>query len=347
MADDLLARLDPAHYPAVARLLLGSPVAAWVEAGDGPPSDARAAFERVRLLPRVLRPVGEVTTATTFLGTPVRAPIGIAPIGIQGALHPEAERATARGVAAAGSLAIMPVNATTPIEEVRAAATDAALWFQLYAWPDRGALAEVVARAAAAGCGALVPLVNTPVPYPHVPASVGFRVPAGMELAHGAAAHGLDPRLDPAWLEWLAGRSTLPVVAKGVMHPDDARRAVEAGAQGIIVSGHGGRQLPRALAPLDALAAVVDAVGDRAEVYLDGGIRSGTDVLIALGRGARGVFVGRAACWGLAVGGAEGVRRVLERLREELVREAATCGVADVSRVPPGLLVDAPGGHGP
>lgn len=343
MADELLARLDPAQYETVARLVLSAPVAAWVEAGDGPPSDARAAFERVRLVPRVLRPVAEVTTATTFLGTPVRAPIGVAPFGIQGALHPEGERATARGAAAAGSVAIMPVNATTPIEDVRSAVPDAALWFQLYAWPDRGALAEVVARAAAAGCRALVPLVNTPVPYPHVPASVGFRIPAGMELAHGAAAHGLDPTLDPDWLGWLAGLTALPVVAKGVLHPDDARRAVAAGARGIIVSGHGGRQLPRSVAPLDALAAVVDAVGDRAEVYLDGGIRSGTDVLIALARGARGVFVGRAACWGLAVGGAEGVRRVLERLRDEVVREAATCGVPDVTRVPRDLLVPATG----
>jgi 4-hydroxymandelate oxidase len=233
----------------------------------------------------------------------------------------------------------MPINATVPIEEVRAAAPDAALWFQLYGWPDRDALAEVVARAEAAGCGALVPLVNTPVPYPHVPASIGFRLPAGMELAHGAAAHGLDATLDDAWLAWLASLGGLPVVPKGILHPDDARRAVDAGARGIIVSGHGGRQLPRSVAPLEALPAIVDAVGDRVEVYLDGGIRSGTDVLIALARGARAVFVGRAACWGLAVGGDEGVRRVLDRLRDQLALEAATCGIADCTQVPRDLLV--------
>lgn len=341
MADGLLARLDPTHYPAVARLLLPAPVIGWVEAGEAAPSDAGAAFQRVRLLPRVLRPVAEVSTATTILGSPVRAPIGIAPVGLQGALHPDGERAMARGAAEAGSLAIMPVNATVPIEEVRAAAPDAALWFQLYAWPDRGALADVVARAKAAGCGVIVPLVNTPVAYPHVPAAVGFRLPAGMELAHGAAAHGLDATLDPAWLEWLAGLG-LPVVPKGILHPDDARRAVDAGAPGIIVSGHGGRQLPRSIAPLEALPAIVDAVGDRAEVYLDGGIRTGTDVLIALARGARAVFLGRMACWGLAVGGDEGVRRVLDRIREQLVLEAATCGISDLARLPPDLLVDGP-----
>lgn len=342
MADDLLARLDPAHYPSVARLLLSEPVAGWVDAGDGPPSDARDAFARLRLLPRVLHAVAQVETATTLLGTSVRAPIGVAPVGIQGALHPDGERAMAQGAAAAGSIAILPVNSTVAVEDVRAAAPDAALWFQLYAWPDRGALADVVARAEAAGCRALVPLVNTPVVYPHVPAAVGFRLPAGMELAHGAAAHGLDATLDPAWLGWLAGLSSLPVVPKGVMHPDDARRAVDAGAAGVIVSGHGGRQLPRSVAPIDALPAVAEAVGDRAEVYLDGGVRSGTDALVALARGARAVFVGRAACWGLAVGGAEGVRRVLERLREELVREAATCGVADLSHIPADLVA----GHG-
>lgn len=161
-----------------------------------------------------------------------------------------------------------------------------------------------------------------------------------MELAHGAAAHGLDATLDPDWLEWLAGLSSLPVVPKGVMHPDDARRAVDAGAQGVIVSNHGGRQLPRSVATIDALPAVVEALGDRAEVYLDGGVRSGTDVLIALARGARAVFVGRTACWGLAVGGAEGVRRVLDRLRDQLVLEAATCGVPDLASLPPDLLVE-------
>ncbi len=338
MTDELVGRLDPTHYPTVGRLLLGGPVSGWVDAGDGPPSDNVAAFQRRRLVPRVLRPVAQVTTATTLLGTEVRAPIGVAPIGLQGVLHPDGERAMARGVAAAGGLAIMAVNATTAIEDVAAAAPGAALWFQLYAWPDRGALAEVVARAEAAGCRALVPLVNTPVPYPHVAPSVGFRLPPGTELAHGAASHGLDARLDPAWLEWLVGTTRLPVVVKGVMHPDDARRAVEAGASGVIVSNHGGRQLARSIATLDALPAIASAVGDRAEVYLDGGVRSGTDVLIALALGARAVFVGRPACWGLAVGGATGVTRVLDGLREQLVMEAATCGVIDPVDLPLDLV---------
>lgn len=341
VGDPLLARLEPRHYRDVARMLLTDPVFGWVESGEDAVSDNRGAFERYRFSPRMLRDVGALSTASTILGTPVSAPIGVAPIGIQGALHPDGERATVAGVAAAGSVLIVPVNSTTDIGDVANAAPDAPLWLQLYNWPDREALQEVAALAEAAGCRAIVPLVNTPVLYPHAPARLGFGLPAGMSLAHGAARHAMDATLDWSFIEWLASITRLPIVPKGIVRPDDALRALDSGAAAILVSNHGNRQLPRSIATLDALPEVVAAVGGRAEVYLDGGVRTGSDVLIALALGARAVFVARSVCWGLAVGGAEGVTRVLDTLRAELAREAATCGIRDLARIPDDLLVRA------
>jgi 4-hydroxymandelate oxidase len=336
----LLDRLDPRHYGTVARLFLPAPIAGWVDAGSDAPSDNEGAFEAYRLVPRVLRDVSAVRTDTGVLGATLRSPIGVAPIGIQKALHPEGELATVRGAARAGSLFIVPVNATTPIGRIGAESPGTPLWFQLYNWLDRDALASVLAEAEEAGATAIVPLVNTPLAVAHTPASIGFRLPAGVELAHGAGAQaGLDGTLDFSYLEWLASRTRLPIVPKGIIHPDDARRALDAGARAIIVSNHGNRQVARSVATLDALPGVVAAVGDRAEVYLDGGVRSGADVLVALALGACAVFVARPVCWGLAVGGDEGVARVLEALARELAEEAGMCGVADTTSVPRDLVV--------
>jgi 4-hydroxymandelate oxidase len=343
MSGALLDRLEPRHYPAVARLILDAPTAAWVDSGDGVPSDNVTAFSRYRLLPRVLTGPADVRTAMTLLGTEMRAPIGIAPIGLQRALHPEGEAAMATGAARAGAVMIVPVNATIPIADIAAAAPDAVLWFQLYNWPDRDALAAVVEEAVRAGVRAIVPLVNTPLPVAHTPASIGFRLPAGVSLAHGAAQHGLDATIDWAWLRWLVGISKVPVVPKGLMHPDDARQAIDAGCPALIVSNHGGRQVSRSIATLTALEPVARAVGGQAEVYLDGGVRSGTDVLVALALGARAVFLGRLACWGLAVGGADGVARMLDSVQAELLAEAGMCGVNDVSALPGGLIAAAAG----
>ncbi len=341
MVDELLARIAPRDYAQVGRLVLPDPVVAWIESGQAAPCDNEAAFGRWRLLPRMMRGVADVSTATTILGSPVAAPIGVAPIGVQGALHPDGERAMAQGVAAAHSLCIIAVNSVNPIAAVAAAAPDAALWFQLYNWPDRAALGAVIDEAQAAGVRAIVPLVNTPVMYPHVPGSVGFRVPAGMELAHGAARHGFDASLDWGYIEWLASRTSLPIVPKGILHPDDARHALDAGARAILVSNHGGRQVPRSVATLDALPAIVAEVGDRAEVYLDGGVRSGTDVLVALALGARAVFVARPVAWGLGVGGVTGVSRTLTTLGSELSREMAMCGARSLDELTSELLVRA------
>ena len=340
MTDQLLGRLDPRHYGTLARLLLPAPVSAWIDAGSGAPAAEAAAFARRRLLPRVLADVSGVDLGTHLLGRPVAAPFGVAPVAAQRAIHPDGEVATARAAAHAGVVAILPVNATTAISDVAAAAPEADLWLQLYNWVDREALAGVVEEAERVGVRALVPLVNTPVAVPHVPATAGFRLPEGVSFAHGAAGQALDAAMDPGYLRWLADLTSMPVVAKGVLHPDDARRAVDAGARGVLVSGHGGRQLPRAVAPLDALEGVVGAVGSVAEVYLDGGVRSGSDVLVALALGARAVFLGRPACWGLAVGGEEGVVRVLDALRGELAADAALCGLAHLRSVPRDLVAE-------
>ena len=342
MGDALLDRLDPRHFREVATMLLSSPVVGWVESGEGVPSDNPGAFERFRLLPRVLRDVSAVSTATTILGTPVRTPIAVAPIGIPKALHPLGVIAMGGGVAQAGSLFCMPVNATTPIGEVAAAVPEAPLWLQLYNWTDRDALVGVIKQAEAAGAKAIVPLVNTPLPVSHTAAQVGFRLPVGASLAHGAGDQGeLEARNDFGYIEWMAGITSLPIVPKGIMHPDDARRALDSGAKALIVSNHGNRQVARSMATIDALPGVVAAVGDRAEVYHDGGVRNGTDALIALALGARAVFVARTVCWGLAVGGADGVAKVIDALTAELASDAGMCGVADVTAIPDDLVVAA------
>lgn len=307
----------------------------------------RAAFGRLRLLPRVLRPVGTRTTATTVLGTPVSTPILVAPMAFQRLAHPEGELATARGTGAAGTLMITSTLASSSLEEVAAAATGP-LWFQLYVYRDREVTRRLVERAAAAGFRALVLTVDTPVlGNREREIRTGFRLPdnlpignlageghhllPGQEGASGLALYAhrlLDP--DLAWedVAWLRSISPMPVVVKGVVHPEDARLAIEAGVAGIVVSNHGGRQLDGAVATLDALPAVAAVAAPRGvEVYLDGGVRRGVDVVRALALGARAVLVGRPVLWGLALEGADGVRRVLDILTEETSRTLALCGL--------------------
>jgi 4-hydroxymandelate oxidase len=341
MSVTLLDRLDPRHFPAVGRLVLPAPTAAWVDAGSGLPADNEAAFARRRLVPRALVDVREADLSTSLLGDVVAAPFAVAPVAAQRALHPDGEAAMARAAERAGVVVTLAVNATTGVSEVAAAAPGAALWLQLYNWADRDALAAVVDEAERAGVRALVLTANTPVAVPHVPAAAGFRLADGLAFAHGAAGRALDAGTDAGYLRWLVDITRLPVVAKGVLHPDDARRAVDAGARGVLVSNHGGRQLPRSLATVDAVEAVARAVGNDAEVYLDGGVRSGSDVLVALALGARAVFLGRPCAWGLAVGGEAGVSRVLDGLRAELAADAALCGLASLRAVPRDLVATA------
>jgi 4-hydroxymandelate oxidase len=320
------------------------------------------AWDRWRLRPHVLRDVSEVTTATTLLGTPLATPVGVAPAAYQQLAHPDGEAAMARGAAAAGALLTVSTLATVSLEDVAAAAPDAPRWFQLYVFADRGYAGELVERAVAAGYRAIVLTVDVPQlgrRWRDERNRFGLRGNMRMANVPRAWADGADPEAgrgsdlaalfaaqdrsltfdDVAWLRERAG--DLPVVLKGIVRGDDARSAVAAGAGAVWVSNHGGRQLDRAVPTAAVLAEVADAVGDDAEVLVDGGVRRGVDVLTALALGARGVFVARPALWGLATGGADGVRDVLAGLTDELVHTATLAGVADLTAVPRDLVTPA------
>jgi len=307
-----------------------------------------AAFRRWVLRPRMLVDVSEVRTATTVLGSEVSMPVLVAPTAFQRMAHPEGEVAMARGAAAAGTVMCLSTIATATIEQVAAAAPDSARWFQLYWSPDRGVVQDMVERAVAEGYRAIVLTVDLPElgrrerdlrTEFEIPEEVP--VPAFLALAERAGVKPtdinwlVDKSLTWRDLEWLRSITALPILVKGILTAEDAELACEAGVDGIVVSNHGGRQLDGVAASLDALPEVVEAVADRAEVLMDGGIRRGTDVVKALALGAKAVLAGRAPLYGLAVGGAEGVQRVLEPLRDELGLALALCGCpspADVTR---------------
>ena len=316
---------------------------------------AQAAWSRLRLRPRVLRDVSEVSMATTVLGSQLQVPLLVAPMAYHRMAHPDGEAASAAGAAAAGAGYILSTQATMSVEEVAEAVPGATRWFQVYVVRDRGWTADLVARAAAAGYRALVLTVDVPVLGNRLrDLHNDFRLAAGLKPANappaGAArqreldadplaqAGQFDPGLTPEVIGWLADRSGLPVLVKGVLRGDDVLACLEAGAAGVVVSNHGGRQLDTVVATADALAEVAAAVGDRGEVYVDGGIRRGTDVVKALALGARAVLVGRPVLWGLAVGGAAGVERVLTGLVGELRLAMALCGATRVGELRPDLV---------
>ena len=296
-----------------------------------------AAYGRYRLRPRVLVDVTEVTTRTRVLGTDVSMPLLVAPTALQRMAHPEGELATARAAAAAGTVMCLSTLASATPREVARAAPRAPRWFQLYVFRDRGRTSELVESVASLGYSAIVLTADTPyLGRRERDVRNAFRIPDGIELPNmptpepGGPLGGQFAALSPAvtWrdVEELASISRLPVLVKGVLTAEDALLAVEHGAAGIVVSNHGGRQLDGVPATLDALPEVVDAVGDRTEVLLDGGIRRGTDVLKALALGARAALAGRAVLWALAVGGEAGVGRVLELLRAEIELGLALLG---------------------
>jgi 4-hydroxymandelate oxidase len=323
-------------------------------------ADNLAAWSRLRLRPHVLRDVAKVSTATTLLGGEVPTPLLVAPMAYHRMCHPDGEAASAAGAAAAGALYVLSTQATMSVEEVALAAPGAVRWFQVYVVRDRGWTADLVARAAAAGYRALVLTVDVPLLGNRLrDLRNDFKLPTGLKPANappaGAArqrelaadvlaqAGQFDPGLTPDTIGWLAERSGLPVLVKGVLRGDDAAACLDAGAAGVVVSNHGGRQLDTVVATADALAEVVAAVGDRGEVYVDGGVRRGTDVLKALALGARGVLVGRPVLWGLAVGGAGGVERVLSGLVGELRLAMALCGAVGVDDLTPDLIAGSGG----
>jgi len=336
--------------------------AAYYRSGAGDEQSLRDnldAWKRFRLLPRMLVGVGERTTATTVLGSPVRFPALVAPAAMQRLAHPDGEVATARAAAAAGTIMTLSTVSTASIEQVAearsAVASDAVSWFQLYPQRDRGLTRALVERAVAAGYRAIVVTVDSPVfGHRESDAREPLHLPEGLSLENFRGLPGYEERADLGILQrfiaqqdpdfdWddlaaLCQESPVPVVPKGILRGDDAARAADAGAAGVVVSNHGGRQLDRAVAPVDALRSVVDGAEGRVEVLVDGGVRRGIDVLIALALGARAVLIGRPVLWGLAVGGENGVRAVLDLLAADVDRAMALAGCRTVGDIMPDLL---------
>ena len=330
---------------------------------------SREAFERVEFQPCVLRDVSLVDPATTILGKPAAAPLVFAPTGFTRMVHTEGEPAVARVAARMGIPYALSTMGTTSIERLAAAAPGGRKWFQLYLWRDREASRDFVARARESGYEALVLTVDTPMAGPRLrDVRNGLTIPPSLSLktfAEGSlhpawwfdlittealefaslnrfdgtvaelAARMFDPAATIADLAWLRSAWEGPLVVKGIQTVDDARAVVDAGADAVIVSNHGGRQLDRAPTPFEVLPAVVDAVGDRAEVYVDGGILSGSDIVAAIACGARAALVGRAYLYGLMAGGERGVQRAADLLLNDVVGTLALLGVTRVSDLGP------------
>ena len=309
--------------------------------------DSTDAWSRYRLRPRVLVDVEVLDLRTTLLGREVAMPVGIAPAALHGLAHADGECATARAAAAASVLQVVSTVASRSIEDVAAAAPDAARWYQLYIQRDRGLSRALVERAEAAGYQAITLTVDLPV--------LGYRDDIlRIDFDPGRDAYAnipqravwdsdIDDVLDfrSVGLTWdhlaeIRSWSSLPLVLKGILTAEDARLAMEHGADAVWVSNHGGRQLDRVAAPIDVLAEIVDAVDGRAEVYLDGGIRRGPDVAIALAMGARAVFTARPFLYALACAGEAGVARALGILRDELARTFSLLGVRTPAEITAG-----------
>jgi 4-hydroxymandelate oxidase len=291
------------------------------------------------LRPRVLRDVTQVELSTTMLGTQVSTPVLLAPTGYQGQVHREGEVASARAAARAGALYVLSTRASCSLSDITAVAGP--WWMQVYALRDRGLTDEVVRRAAAAGARALVLTGDTPVVSTRARrAAFDFSRAAGLVRDLADVRDDADLTQAPDLTYDDIGRlrevsGGLPVVVKGVLRADDARACLDAGAAAVWVSNHGGRQLDGVVPTAVALPEVADAVEDRAEVYVDGGIRNGRDVLRALALGARGVGLGRSVLWALAAAGSDGVAELLEAFSAELtetIRLAGACTPAEVTR---------------
>jgi 4-hydroxymandelate oxidase len=312
----------------------------------------RDAFERVALHYRVLVDVAHRELATAVLGQRIALPVGVAPMAFHRLAHADGELASVRAAGDAGAVFVLSTMSNTAVEEVVAAASGP-VWFQLYIYRDRAATLALVRRVEAAGCRALVLTVDAPlIGRRERDVRNRFALPPGLAMAnlHAAGyaqlvpaagdsaltayvADLLDPGLTWDTVGWLRSITKLPLVLKGIVRPDDAVRAVEHGAAGILVSNHGGRQLDAAPATLDVLPRIAGAVAGRAEVFLDGGVRRGTDVIKAIALGARAVFVGRPILWGLAAGGQAGVAAALGMLRREIDLAMALCGCPSIGSI--------------
>jgi 4-hydroxymandelate oxidase len=344
---DLAALVSTADFETAAAGRLHPVARGYIDGGSFDERTLRdnlAAWDGFRLRPRMLVDIAALTTVATVLGRPTALPVGVAPAALHGLAHPDGELATARAAATAGAINVLSTMSSHSIEAVAEAAPEGRRWFQLYVQPDPALSRELVERAAAAGYEALCVTIDVPVlgyrdevvrhRFDPGPGAYGNLVRRGVWGRGNELEGALDAR--SAGFTWdslaeIRSWAPMPLVLKGILTAEDARLAVEHGADAVWVSNHGGRQLDRVAAGVDVLEEVMDAVAGRAEVYLDGGIRRGPDVLIALALGARAVFTARPFLWGLACAGEAGVARVFEILREEIERSLALAGVASPS----------------
>lgn len=333
---------------------------------------SREVFERLTFNPHVLRDVSDVDTSTAFLGRDATMPVAFGPTGFTRMMQHEGERAVVSAASRAGIPYTLSTMGTTSIADVVAAANGGDVWFQLYVWRDRARSKELIEQAREAGARALMLTVDVPVPGARLRDNRGgLTIPPTLTLRtlsqiarfprwwlnlltteplsfanfsqaptelHDLIASMFDPAVGIDDVEWLRGAWDGPLVVKGIQRVDDARVVAGAGADAVVLSNHGGRQLDRAITPLELVPETVDAVGDRAEVYVDTGVRSGADVAAAIALGARGCFVGRAYMYGLMAGGERGVERAATILREQLRRTMALLGARNLSELTPDLV---------
>jgi 4-hydroxymandelate oxidase len=331
-------------FEPVARQVLPHSVYEYIAGGAGDEvtlADNEKAYDRIRIWPRMLNNVRSVEASTYLFGKKLRSPVVLAPAAFQKTIHPLGELATARGAGKAGVPFVVSTNTTVAIEELAEVATEP-LWFQLYVQRDREFTADLIRQVEAAGCEAICVTVDTPVLGVRTRQfRAGFELPPGMVTPHNRSGSGAQGIMDPdlhsplEWrdIDWL--RSVVPgkLWLKGILHPADADQAVRVGADGIMVSNHGARNLDTVPATIEVLPAICDQVAGRAPVIVDGGIRRGTDVLKALARGATAVMIGRPYLYALSVGGEEGVARCVELLIKEFAFAMALAGKASVKEL--------------
>ena len=349
-----------ADHEAHARTVLDDNAWAYFSGGaaDGITLRAnRGAWDAIGLLPRVLQPLAGGHTRIELLGRTLAHPLLVGPVAYQRLAHPDGELATALAAAAQGAGMVLSTQASTRLELIAKAVHGdpqrGPLWFQLYLQPDRGVTRDLVQRAEQSGYEALVVTVDAPVSGARdAERRAGFRLPPGIAAVNlplpgtqvtEPPARSLFQGLlatAPTWrdVEWLQSITTLPIILKGILHPDDARQAAALKVAAIVVSNHGGRTLDTAPASAAMLPRIADAVGGGLPLLVDGGIRRGTDVLKAAALGARAVLVGRPVVWGLANAGAVGVAHVLRLLQDELEIAMGLSGVASLDCIPPDLL---------
>ena len=317
----------------------------------------RQAWQDILLYYKVLVDVHNIDTSTTLFGQKINSPILIAPCAFHGLAHHQGECATANGASAQQNIYITSTLSNRSLEEI-AAASSSRLWFQLYVYRDRQITIDLIRRAENAGYQAIVLTVDAPqIGTRERDQHTHFHLPDGLTLGnvqgtgkesmdqvtgHSALSHYVRDQLDPSltWndLQWLVAQTTLPVLVKGIVRADDAVQAIKCGAQGVVVSNHGGRQLDTAPPTAHVLPKIAQAIADQGVVLVDGGIRRGTDVVKALALGAHGVLIGRPILWGLAVDGSSGVERVLHMLHQELVEAMALCGCPTIASIDHHLL---------